>query len=193
VSTTGAGLRLHYAMQIWVKKTLLIKGINSFKLFFSIGGEFPTVKIIGYRRLFTRRYKRRGVYISAVKSGRQIDAQDILPVETSGRYAVEVPKFFKKRYFSNKLKRMPSSIKYRKASFKHNLLPLVNKKFSATQFRRLFFFETFSNLFYPTAAGSVAADGADADVLENAALPAQLQFLEELKFSSKSSANNIIN
>jgi hypothetical protein len=90
-------------MQHWVKRIFGIKEIKFFKTFFSLGGEFPIVKIIGYQRLFFKLKKYKMFrYRNILKSRPKLTHYNaILPTSTMGKFVVSRRAFnlYKKRKY----------------------------------------------------------------------------------------------
>jgi hypothetical protein len=126
-----------------------VNNIRVFKLFFHVGGEFPVIKIVGFRRIY---YKFKwllspGATSPVLNSGRFIEPADTLAIDDDA-LVFRKPRFYKRARYSNKLKPISAAKKIRKASYTRRILPLLGGNWVESQMRRLFFVETFSNLGY---------------------------------------------
>lgn len=73
-------MRLNYIMTAWIKFVLATYGIRVFRIYFELGGEFPKIKVIGYRQTYFKAKKLYFGYETSLSSKRaHNEASDVVP------------------------------------------------------------------------------------------------------------------
>jgi len=141
------------------------QGIHVFKLVFTAGGEFPVVKVIGYRQLYVRSKLLGGVYDASLSSKGTPFDDEVLPMSETSKKKISVGKrrFTKTFTVSKGYMGLNSIKKLRRSAYGVRARPIIDPDFCYSQFMKLMFYEGYSHLY-----GQEAEEILEEDINESA-------------------------
>jgi hypothetical protein len=129
--------RMQFVFTVWIENVLRLYNIKPFKIFFDTGGEFPAVKVIGYRQLYFKIKNVEAAYPAVARSRKISSGADVFS-KTAAAVPALPPKLYKRARMSGKLRRAARERKHNKARYLRAGVPVLSAPFFKDQINNFF-------------------------------------------------------